>query len=149
MNDQEQPKPRKARRMQLMLALAIVVLLGVSLFGWYGPKVFSFHATVSPLNSTVSGDVFKSSDGVFLVRLDSGSQMTVQGNPPKVFLSPNSTRKGFRIGRYLILSAADIGGVDLSKSESFDKQVPVIGDGKVTLKDPMQRDGSFSFPSGG
>jgi hypothetical protein len=132
-----------------MLALAIVVLLGVSLFGRYGPKVFSFHAKVSPLNSTVSGDVFKSSAGVFLVRLDSGSQMIVQGNPPKVFLSPSSKRKGFRIGRYLILSVADIGGVDLSKSESYDKQVPVIVDGKVTLRDPMQRDGSFSFPRGG
>lgn len=149
MNDQEQPKLRKAHRMQLMFVLTAVVLFGILFFGWYRPKAFSFYAKVSSVNNSVSGEVFKASDGIFLVRLDSGSQLTVQKSPPMVFLSPSSKRTGFRVGRYLILPTASVGGVDLSKSEGFDKQVPVIGGGRVILKDPMQRNGSFSFPSGG
>lgn len=149
MNAQDQPKPRTQHRTTLMLAIFAVALVAVSFLAWYRPKVFSFYANVSPVSSNVSGQVFRSSGGVFLVRLNSGSQLTVEPNPPRVFLSPKSTPSGFRVGNYLVVPAASIGGVDLSKSESFGRQVPVIGDGKVTLKDPMQRDAVFYFPSGG
>jgi hypothetical protein len=149
MNNQDQPKPQKRHRTQVMVALAFLLLVGVALFTWYRPRVFSFHANVSPISGNASGEVFASSGGVFLVMLNSGSQLTVQTNPPRVFLSPTASPSGFRIGNYLVVPAASVGGVDLSKSEGFNKQVPGIGDGKVTLKDPKQQDGSFSFPTGG
>lgn len=148
MNNQDQPKPQKRHRTQVMVALTVMLLVGVISFVWYRPRVFSFHANVSPIGGNVSGEVFGSSGGVFLVRLNSGSQLTVQTNPPRVFLSPTSSPNGFRVGNYLIVPAVSVGGVDLSRSESFDKQLPVIGDGKITLKDPKQRDGAFSFQDG-
>ena len=126
-----------------MFALTVVALIGV--FFWYRPKVFSFHTEVSPISNNVSGEVFRSSDGIFLVRMISGSQLTVKTNPPRVFLSPRSMRSGFRIGDYLVIPAASVGGIDLSKSEGFDRQVPVIGEGRITLKDPKQQDGAFYF----
>jgi hypothetical protein len=145
MNSQNASKPRRTRT-QLIIAIIIVALLCVSFLVWYRPKVFSFHAKVSAINDNVSGEVYQSSDGIFLVRLISGTQLTVETNPPSVFLSPSSTPKGIQFGRYLIVQSGDIGGVDLSKSESFDRQVPVIEKGKITLKDPLQLDSSFSFP---
>jgi hypothetical protein len=147
MNDLQKPDHRKKRCMMITLACAVVVLSVVVFVGWYQPKVFTFYAKVSPVTSNVSGEVFKSSDGVFLVRLDSGSQLTVEVNPPKLFLSPSSKRKGIQVGRYLLLPSAGVGGVDLSKSEGFEKQAPVFGNGKITLKDPLQRDGLFFFPN--
>ena len=152
MNNRKQPKPQKRERTQLMLVLAVVLIGGVACFAWYRLRFFSFHANVSPVApavDNVSGEVFRSSGGVFLVRLNSGSQLTVQPNPPRVFLSPKSSPSGFRVGNYLVVPSTSVGGVDLSKSESFGRQVPVISGGKITLKDPMQRDGAFSFPSGG
>lgn len=147
MNNQDQPKPQKRHRTQIMVALAVLLFVGVALFAWYRPRVFSFHANVSPISGNASGEVFASSGGVFLVRLNSGAQLTVQTNPLGVFLLPTSSPSGFRVGNYLIVPAVSLGGVDLSKSEGFDKQLPVISDGKVTLKDPKQRDGAFSFPT--
>jgi len=135
-------------RTQLVVVLVVFLLVVVVSIAWYRPRFFSFYSNVSPAGGNVSGEVFKSSGGVFLVRLNSGSQLTVQANPPRVFLSPKSGPSGFRICNYLVVPAASLGGVDLSTSESFDKQVPVIGDGKIILKDPMQQGGEFSFPSG-
>ena len=149
MDNLDQSRPQQRHRTQIVVALTVMLLVGVAFFAWYRPRVFSFHANVSPIGGNASGEVFGSSGGVFLVRLNSGSQLTVQTNPPGVFLSPTSSPCGFRVGNYLIVPAVSLGGVDLSKSESFDRQLPVISNGKVTLKDPKQRDGAFSFPTGG
>jgi hypothetical protein len=149
MNNLDQTSPQKRHRIHIMVALTVILLVGVTFLAWYSPRVFSFHANVSPLGGKASGEVFGSSRGVFLVRLNSGAQLTVQTNPPVVFLSPISSPNGFRVGNYLIVPAISLGGVDLSKSESFNRQLPVISDGKVTLNDPKQRDGAFFFPIGG
>ena len=129
--------------------MGILIFLGflsVVFFIWFSPRVFSFYANVSAINNDTSGKVFKSSDGIFVVRLDSGTQLTVQQNPPKVFLSPSSKMKGFSIDNFLVLPTSAIGGIDLSQSEGFSRQVPLIKDGMVILKDPMKQNGVFSFP---
>lgn len=148
MINQEQPKPQKRKRARLMIALLVFLIASIFCFAWYRPKVFLFHANVSSVGGNVSGEVFRSSDGVFLVRLNSGSLLTVLANPLGAFISPVSSPRGFRVGNYLLVPAASVGGVDLSKSEGFDRQLPVSGEGKITLKDPRQRDGEFSFPTG-
>lgn len=146
MSNQEQPKSQKRHRAKLLVALVVAFLLVTTCLARYRLRFFSFHANVSPVGGIVAGEVFRSSDGVFLVRLNSGSQLTVQTNPLRAFLSPKSSPSGFRLGDYLIVPAVSVGGVDLSKSESFDRLVPVVGEGKITLKDPMQRDSGFFFP---
>jgi hypothetical protein len=148
MNTRDYPKQKIWRRGRLVLGSSMVALICVFVLVWYSLKIFSFHSNVSPINGNISGEVFRSSDGVFLVRLDSGSQLIVRLSPPRVFLSQKSTRGGIQIGGYLIVPAASIDGVDLSKSESFSRQVPVISKGKIVLKDPLQRGGSFYFLSG-
>jgi len=148
MNNQDHLKPKKRHCTRIVVALSVMFLVGVFL-ACYRPRVFSFHAYVSPIGGNASGEVFASSGGIFLVRLNSGSQLTVHTNPPGCFLSPKSSPSGFRVGDYLIVPAISLVGVDLSKSEGFDRQLPVMSNGKVTLKDPKQRDGEFSFPTGG
>lgn len=144
----DQPQVGKQYRLFIMAILSVIVFLGIAIFVWYSPRVFSFYTNVFPIGGKASGDVFGSSGGVYLVRLNSGAQLTVQTNPLQVFLSPVSSQRGFRFGSFLIVPAASLGGVDLSRSESLNRQLPVISDGKVTLKDPKQRDGAFSFPIG-
>jgi hypothetical protein len=145
MNSKENVEPQNKIAKRILNGLIVVGVLVVAMFFLFRPHIFIFHANVSS-NQNVSGKVFRSSDGFFFVKLDSGSQLTVQESPPKVFLSSSSKRKGLCIGRFLILPASAIGGIDLSKSEGFGQQVPIIKNGIVTMKDPLKQNSSFSFP---
>ena len=138
-------QPNRPLKLRILFPLA-ALLLAVFATAWYHPKIFTFHAKLSSPIPGVSGEVFQSSDGTFFVRIDSGSQLTVRQNPPHAFLFPSSKPTGFRIGRFLILPAHALGGIDLSHNEGFDHIVPTIANGKITLRDPMQQKGLFSFP---
>jgi hypothetical protein len=126
--------------------ITIILVVSIGWFLFYQPTLFIFHANISSFNSDVTGKVFKSSDGIYFIQLNSGSQLSLQNNPLRVFLLPKSRQIGFRIGQYLIVSADAMNGVDLSKNEGFDKQVPIIDKNEIRLKDPMKQNGSFSFP---
>lgn len=146
MSEKRQLEPQKQVGKQYVVMLALTGFLAVVFLVWYQPCIFWFHANISAISGYVSGKVYKSSNGVFFVRLDSGSQLTVKQSPLKVFLSPSTKKKGFCISHFLVLPASAVGGIDLSQSESFSRQVPIIDNGTMKLKDPMQQNGLFSFP---
>ncbi|HEY1719451.1 MAG TPA: hypothetical protein VGH42_14320 [Verrucomicrobiae bacterium] len=145
MNSKVNAEPQSKIVKRILNGLIVVGVLVVVMLFLFRPHIFIFYANVSS-NQNVSGKVFRSPDGFFFVKLDSGSQLTVQESPTKVFLSSSSKTKGFCIGRFLILPASAIGGIDLSKSEGFGQQVPIIKNGIVTAKDPLKQNSSFSFP---
>ena len=124
----------------IVLGILVVAMLFVA-----KPRVFTYHSRLTS-SQNIPGKVFGPSDGVFIVRLDSGSQLTLEQDPPRIFLLTDSKNPGFRIWHFLFLPASAIGGVDLSKSEGFNRQVPVIKDGMVIFNDPMNQSGVFSFP---
>jgi hypothetical protein len=145
MNDRKHLGMRSKILRQIVSCLIALGVLAIVAFFVLKPRVFLYHSKVVS-NQNISGEVFESSDGIFIVRLDSGSQLTVQQTPPRVFLLTGSKMAGVCIGHFLVLPASAIGGLDLSRSEGFNRQVPVVKDGMITINDPMSQNGIISFP---
>ena len=134
-------------RSKMNRILIAAVLVAVVFVVWYRPALLAFHTQVQPSANTTGGQVFRSGTNLFLIRLDTGSQMTVDLAQNAVFLAPEKSRsRGLMLGKFLLLSKRDLRGVDLSIAEGFDRQVPNIVKGSVSLKDPMAPNSDFSFP---
>lgn len=136
---------RRACSKLVLLSIGIALAASVAV-AWCRPKVFWLHTKVFCSDGAVGGEVFKSSSGVCLVRLNSGTQLSVTLNPAQAFLSSKSSPFAIRLGNMLIVPAKSIGGVDLGKCEGFERQVPLLVTGKIQLKDPIRPSGSFWFP---
>src|SRR5690348_15922961 len=93
----------------MFLSTGIILLI---FFVSYRPRVFYFYYKVTPVNSHLTGSVFKSTDGLIWVQLDSGSRLTVQMSPLKAYLSRYLNKSGIRIGRYLLLPQSLLYGAD-------------------------------------
>ena len=145
MYDRTKTNSRNSSLRRTILWFVVIAILAFSTVFFLRFRVFVFHADIVS-NQNISGKVFKSSNGIFVVRLDSGSQLTVQQNPPKVFLLAHAKLSGFCVGRFLIIPKSAIDGIDLSQSESFNRQVPIVKDDMITLEDPLKKGGTFSFP---
>lgn len=130
--------------LQIVIYAIATSIISIAVLCIFRPHIFTFHANVSS-ELSISGKVFRSKDGIFFIKLDSGSQFVMQQKPLKLFLRPSSNNTGFCIGHLLILPASAIGGIDLGQSESFNRQVPIIQDGVVMLKDPLTQNGAFFF----
>ena len=129
-----------------MVGTITAVALAAAFTAWYQPTFFVFHGPASDRAGKTAGAVFRRGAKLFLVQLETGSQLTVDLGAQTVFLSREKGRSaGLRLGRYLILSKRDIRGSDLSKAEGFDRQRPIVTQEAVTLRDPLTRNGEFSF----
>src|SRR5438105_3433026 len=116
----------RKKRIVAFGATAILLLI-LGLYVSYRPRVLIFHARISSAHNRA--EVFRSADAAFFVQFDSGSQLTVRQNPPKVFLSNSTRKRGTLFGKYLVLPASALGGIDLSQNEGFNRQTPIITNG--------------------
>jgi hypothetical protein len=136
-------KPTIFRRIAILLiALGIAIILAFLL---WKPRVFTYHSKVFS-KQNISGCVFKSPDGTFIINLDDGQQLIVQQDLQKVFLRTSSKEAGLRVGKYLFIGASAVNGLDLSKSESFSRQAPVVTNGTILIHDPKSQNGDLFFP---
>ena len=133
-----------------LIPLSFCLCLAALLFYFsYSPRCYFFHSNISPVHGLASGKVYKSAAGAFLVRLDSGQQLSIEPDLAKIRMRRTSIPVGLQIGPCLFVSQHDLAGVDLSNTEKLDRQWPVVKDGKILLTNPMSPGVSFTFPVAG
>ena len=137
---------RTRRKVWAIAALAAVAAIGY--IGWIlQPSLAIEESQVLDHDNRVAGKVYRILGSDYLVELDSGAALLIDHSTIKL-IPKSGPVAGISVGRYKIVSKRSLVGVDLTNSESFNHQTPVIRDGRVFFFNPMTPGGGeLSFPA--
>jgi hypothetical protein len=142
MNSTRSKSPHSSVRIIVIIVFTVIFVCSVII---YEPTIFKLHATIKDQGNGITGLAFKNGESLFLVNLSTGPQLTVDLREQKVYLASKIGASGFRFGKYLLLSKRQLRGIDLSVSEGFNRQRPVVEHGTLRFKDPLSPNGSVAF----
>jgi hypothetical protein len=81
---------------------------------------------------------------LFLVRLESGTQLLVDLDAKTIILSAKLNPSALAVGKYLLILKDRLKGIDLGTSEGFARQTIVIQNGRLILSDPRASGSEFT-----